>query len=196
MMTMRKGWRRASVATVAALLVGVALAQPVQYKSEAELMGAAVASPEGVRQVLMRLLQKCEPFSAATQAAGDKAFNAWQMRHRGYLAEGLRIRAELQAGYTDPAARKQFDDMVRTQIPVLVERQYRVYERSIDDVPTEDGKAAMCASYFQAIDNRQFDLTVNDPALAAFFDKRIAARAAQAVVPASDAQSPAPTSAE
>ncbi|VVE54659.1 hypothetical protein PPN31114_04946 [Pandoraea pneumonica] len=151
-------------------------AQPPQYKSEAELMGAAIASPEGVGQVLGQLVQKCGLYGEATRSHGNAALRAWESRHRDYLLEGRRVRAELQASYTDPQARASFDELLRTQLPMLVERQFTVYARSIDDQPTESGKAGLCDSYFNAVDDRQFDLTVNDPALAAFFDKRIAAR--------------------
>ncbi|VVD90248.1 hypothetical protein PIN31009_01589 [Pandoraea iniqua] len=156
--------------------VSTAWAQPPQYKSDAELMGAAIASPEGVGQVLGQLVQKCGLYGEATRAHGNAALRAWESRHREYLLEGRRVRAELQATYTDPQARQSFDELLRTQLPMLVERQFTVYARSIDDQTTESAKADLCDNYFNAVDDRQFDLTVNDPALAAFFDKRIAAR--------------------
>ncbi|VVD94403.1 hypothetical protein PIN31115_01771 [Pandoraea iniqua] len=156
--------------------VSTAWAQPPQYKSDAELMGAAIASPEGVGQVLGQLVQKCGLYGEATRAHGNAALRAWESRHREYLLEGRRVRAELQATYTDPQARQSFDELLRTQLPMLVERQFTVYARSIDDQTTEAAKADLCDNYFNAVDDRQFDLTVNDPALAAFFDKRIAAR--------------------
>lgn len=155
----------------------MALAQPPQYKNEAELMGAAIASPEGVGLVLERLVQKCGLYGESTRAHGNAALRAWQARHRDYLAEGRRVRAELQATYTDSLARQRFDDLLRTQLPMLVERQFVVYSRSIDDQATEAEKADLCDGYFNAVDDLQFDLKVNDPALAAFFDRRIAARA-------------------
>ncbi|PTD98978.1 hypothetical protein [Pandoraea apista] len=153
-----------------------ALAQPPQYKNDAELMGAAIASPEGVALVLERLVQKCGLYGESTRAHGNAALRAWQARHREYLAEGRRVRAELQATYTDAQARERFDDLLHTQLPMLVERQFVVYARSIDDQPTEAEKADLCDGYFNAVDELQFDLKVNDPALAAFFDRRIAAR--------------------
>ncbi|WP_140413426.1 hypothetical protein [Pandoraea sp. PE-S2T-3] len=176
----RKSWRRAC----ASVLVGAAVfaqastvwAQPPQYKSDAELMGAAIASPEGVGQVLGQLVQKCGLYGEATRAHGNAALRAWESRHREYLLEGRRVRAELQATYTDPQARQSFDELLRTQLPMLVERQFTVYSRSIDDQTTESAKADLCDNYFNAVNDRQFDLSVNDPALAAFFDKRIAAR--------------------
>ncbi|MDN4573221.1 hypothetical protein DBB29_05215 [Pandoraea cepalis] len=169
-----------------------ALAQPPQYKNDAELMGAAIASPEGVGEVLARLVQKCGLYGAATRTHGNAALRAWQTRHRDYLAEGRRVRAELQSTYTDPEARARFDDLLRNQLPMLVERQFVVYSRSIDDQPTESAKADLCDGYFSAVDDRQFDLKVNDPALAAFFDRRIAARAAP--VSADDAGEGSPPS--
>ncbi|VVE41391.1 hypothetical protein [Pandoraea terrigena] len=175
------GWRHlfARVTLGAAgLSAAVALAQPPQYKNDAELMGAAMASPEGVGEVLERLVQKCGLYGAATRAHGNAALRAWQTRHRDYLAEGRRVRAELQSAYTEPDARARFEDLLRNQLPMLVERQFVVYSRSIDDQPTESAKADLCDGYFLAVDERQFDLKVNDPALAAFFDRRIAARAA------------------
>ncbi len=181
-----------------------ALAQPPQYKNDAELMGAAIASPEGVGQVLARLVQKCGLYGESTRAHGNSALRAWQTRHRDYLAEGRRVRAELQATYTDTQARQRFDDLLQTQLPMLVERQFVVYARSIDDQPTEAEKADLCDEYFTAVDDLQFDLKVNDPALAEFFDRRIAARgqtnglgaAQDAVAPASSAPStPSTTSA-
>ncbi|WP_157112259.1 hypothetical protein [Pandoraea faecigallinarum] len=161
-----------------AALAGAALtfAQPPQYKNDAELMGAAMASPEGVGQVLERLVQKCGLFGDATRAHGNTALRAWQVRHREYLAEGQRVRAELKAVYTDPEARQRYDDLLSNQFPKLVERQFVVYANTIDDQPTQAAKADLCDGYFKAVDDRQFDLTVNDPALAAFFDNRIAAR--------------------
>ncbi|WP_157125830.1 hypothetical protein [Pandoraea norimbergensis] len=176
----RKSWRRAC----ASVLVGAAVfaqastvwAQPPKYKNDAELMGAAIASPEGVGQVLGQLVQKCGLYGEATRAHGNAALRAWESRHREYLLEGRRVRAELQATYTDPQARQSFDELLRTQLPMLVERQFTVYARSIDDQTTESAKADLCDNYFNAVDDRQFDLTVNDPALAAFFDKRMAAR--------------------
>ncbi|WP_353189817.1 hypothetical protein [Pandoraea pnomenusa] len=155
-----------------------ALAQPPQYRNDAELMGAAIASPEGVGEVLARLVQKCGLYGASTRAHGNSALRAWQARHRDYLAEGRRVRTELQAAYTDPDARAHFDELLGTQLPMLVERQFVVYSRSIDDQPTEAEKADLCDGYFTAVDDLQFDLKVNDPALAAFFDRRIAARGA------------------
>ncbi|AHB08577.1 hypothetical protein [Pandoraea pnomenusa] len=155
-----------------------ALAQPPQYKNDAELMGAAIASPEGVGEVLARLVQKCGLYGASTRDHGNSALRAWQARHRDYLAEGRRVRAELQATYTDSQARERFDELLRTQLPMLVERQFVVYSRSIDDQPTESAKADLCDGYFSAVDDLQFDLKVNDPALAAFFDRRISAHGA------------------
>ncbi|MFJ2992935.1 hypothetical protein [Pandoraea sp. NPDC087047] len=183
-----------SVST-AVVWTAAALAQPPQYKNEAELMGAAIASPEGVGQVLERLVQKCGLYGEATKAHGNAALRAWQTRHRDYLAEGQRVRAELRAVYTDAEARERFDDLLNNQFPMLVERQFVVYSRSIDDQPTEAAKAELCDGYFNAVDDRQFDLTVNDPALAGFFDRRIAARAEAAkdshAGAAPDAQVPA-----
>lgn len=152
------------------------LAQPPQYKNDAELMGAAIASPEGVGRVLERLVQKCGLYGESTRTHGNAALRAWQARHRDYLAEGRRVRAELQVAYTDGLARQRFEDLLQTQLPMLVERQFVVYARSIDDQPTEAEKAGLCDGYFNAVDDLQFDLKVNDPALAAFFDRRIAAR--------------------
>ncbi|MGC7406929.1 hypothetical protein ACPWR0_23635 [Pandoraea pneumonica] len=176
----RKSWRRARACVLAGAVVfaqaSTVGAQPPQYKSEAELMGAAIASPEGVGQVLGQLVQKCGLYGEATRSHGNAALRAWESRHRDYLLEGRRLRAELQASYTDPQARASFDELLRTQLPMLVERQFTVYSRSIDDQPTESAKAELCDSYFNAVDDRQFDLTVNDPALAAFFEKRLAAR--------------------
>ncbi|VVE12132.1 hypothetical protein PHO31112_02679 [Pandoraea horticolens] len=86
------------------------------------------------------------------------------------------MRAEWQAAYTDAQARERFDDLLRTQLPMLVERQFVVYSRSIDDQPTEAEKADLCDGYFNAVDDFQFDLKVNDPALAAFFERRMAVR--------------------
>ncbi|VVE69887.1 hypothetical protein PCA31118_03336 [Pandoraea captiosa] len=162
----------------AAGLVGAspAIAQPPQYTNDAERMGAAIASPEGVGQVLDRLVQKCGLYDDATRTHGARALQAWQARHRDYLAEGQRVRAELKAVYTDPEARQRFDDLLTRQFPMLVERQFVVYANTIDDQPTTAAKAELCEGYFKAVDDRQFDLTVNDPALAAFFDKRIAER--------------------
>ncbi|VVE16381.1 hypothetical protein PEP31012_02908 [Pandoraea eparura] len=177
------GWRRlfaGAIVGAAGVYMAAALAQPPQYKNDAELMGAAIASPEGVGEVLERLVQKCGLYGAATRTHGNAALRAWQTRHRDYLAEGRRVRAELQSTYTDPEARARFDDLLRNQLPMLVERQFVVYSRSIDDQPTESAKADLCDGYFSAVDDRQFDLKVNDPALAAFFDRRIAARAAGA----------------
>lgn len=167
-----------AIVGAASVCAAAALAQPPQYKNDAELMGAAIASPEGVGEVLARLVQKCRLYGAATRTHGNAALRAWQTRHRDYLAEGRRVRAELQSTYTDPEARARFDDLLRNQLPMLVERQFVVYSRSIDDQPTESAKADLCDGYFSAVDDRQFDLKVNDPALAAFFDRRIAARAA------------------
>ncbi|MDR3397741.1 MAG: hypothetical protein P4M06_09285 [Pandoraea sp.] len=178
----------------------MALAQPPQYKNDAELMGAAIASPEGVGRVLERLVQKCGLYGEPTRAHGNAALRAWQARHRDYLAEGRRVRAELQATYTDSLARQRFDDLLQTQLPMLVERQFVVYARSIDDQPTEAEKAGLCDGYFNAVDDLQFDLKVNDPTLAAFFDRRIAARgqtnglgAAQDAAASAPAASQAPT---
>ncbi|MBN4666236.1 hypothetical protein HUS70_12280 [Pandoraea nosoerga] len=174
------GMTRWRTLACAVLLAGapwtVTLAQPPQYKNEAELMGAAMASPEGVGEVLDRLVQKCGLYGEATKTRGNAALRAWQARHRAYLAEGRRVRAELQASYSDARSREQFDALVRTQLPMLVERQFVVYARSIDDQPTAAAKADLCDGYFSAVDDRQFDLTVNDPALAAFFDRRMAGR--------------------
>ncbi len=167
-----------AIVGAASVCAAAALAQPPQYKNDAELMGAAIASPEGVGEVLARLVQKCGLYGAATRTHGNAALRAWQTRHRDYLAEGRRVRAELQSTYTYPEARARFDDLLRNQLPMLVERQFVVYSRSIDDQPTESAKADLCDGYFSAVDDRQFDLKVNDPALAAFFDRRIAARAA------------------
>lgn len=177
----RNGGRRlfaCVILGVAGWYAPAALAQPPQYKNDAELMGAAIASPEGVGEVLARLVQKCGLYGAATRTHGNAALRAWQTRHRDYLAEGRRVRTELQSTYTEPEARARFDDLLRNQLPMLVERQFVVYSRSIDDQPTESAKADLCDGYFSAVDDRQFDLKVNDPALAAFFDRRIAARAA------------------
>lgn len=151
-------------------------AQPPQYRNDAELMGAAIASPEGVGLVLERLVQKCGLYGEPTRGHGNAALRAWQARHRDDLAEGRRVRAELQAAYTDAQARERFDDLLRTQLPMLVERQFVVYSRSIDDQPTEAEKAGLCDGYFNAVDDFQFDLNVSDPALAAFFERRMAAR--------------------
>lgn len=177
------GWRRLfarAFVGAGAVWATAALAQPPQYKTDAELMGAAIASPEGVGQVLARLVQKCGLYSAATRTHGNAVLRAWQVRHRDYLDEGRRVRAELQSVYTDPQERARFNDLLQTQFPMLVERQFVVYSRSIDDQTTEPAKAALCDSYFSAVDDRQFDLSVNDPALAAYLDRRIAARAAPA----------------
>ncbi|MCI3208816.1 hypothetical protein DBA20_28035 [Pandoraea capi] len=186
---MRHGiaWRRrfACVSAGAALVCAtVCAAQPPQYKNDAELMGAAIASPEGVGQVLDRLVQKCGLYGEATKAHGNAVLRAWQARHRDYLAEGQRVRAELGAVYTDPEAKRRFDDLLANQFPRLVERQFVVYANTIDDQPTQAAKADLCDGYFNAVEERQFDLTVNDPALAAFFDKRIAERASAATPPA------------
>lgn len=193
----RKSWRRARACLLAGAVVfaqaSTVWAQPPQYKSEAELMGAAIASPEGVGQVLGQLVQKCGLYGEATRSHGNAALRAWESRHRDYLLEGRRLRAELQASYTDPQARASFDELLRTQLPMLVERQFTVYSRSIDDQPTESAKAELCDSYFNAVDDRQFDLTVNDPALAAFFDKRLAARNAGPSSATSAAQAAATT---
>ncbi|VVE10969.1 hypothetical protein [Pandoraea cepalis] len=167
-----------AIVGAAGLYTAATLAQPPQYKNDAELMGAAIAAPEGVGEVLARLVQKCGLYGDATRTHGNAALRAWQTRHRDYLAEGRRVRAELQSAYTDPDERARFDDLLRTQLPMLVERQFVVYSRSIDDQPTESAKADLCDGYFSAVDDRQFDLKVNDPALAAFLDRRIAARAA------------------
>lgn len=183
-----KTWRRlfaCGVAGVALVWTAATLAQPPQYKNDAELMGAAIASPEGVGQVLDRLVQKCGLYSEATKALGNAAVRAWQTRHRDYLAEGQRVRAELRALYTDPEARQRFDDLLTNQFPMLVERQFVVYSNSIDDQPTQAAKAELCDGYFKAVDDHQFDLSVNDPALAAFFDRRIAERTASGNSPAS-----------
>ncbi|VVE78749.1 hypothetical protein [Pandoraea sputorum] len=162
-----------------------ALAQPPRYKNDAELMGAAIASPEGVGEVLDRLVQKCGLYSEATKSHGNTVLRAWQARHRDYLAEGQRVRDELRAVYTDPEARQRFDDLLTNQFPKLVERQFVVYSNTIDDQPTQSAKAEICDGYFNAVDERQFDLKVNDPALAAFFDKRMAERTTErAPVPA------------
>lgn len=191
--------RGALAGVIAAGLTALACAQPAKYKSDAELMGAALASPEGVRQVIDRLVRKCGTYGPTVRSAGDAAFAGWQSRHRAYLDEGLRVKAELQAAYTEPEARARFDELLRTQLPALVERQYAVYETTINDQLTEEGRIGMCTSYFHAIDQHQFDLKVNDPALAAFFDKRIAARQGAGgatpsapVVPSPDQRSDAP----
>ncbi|VVE41558.1 hypothetical protein PAN31108_04184 [Pandoraea anhela] len=179
-------WQRllACVSAGAALVWATASpAQAPQYESEAALMGAAIASPEGVGQVLDRLVQKCGLYGEATKARGNAALRSWQMRHRDYLAQGQRVRAELAAVYTEPEAKQRFDDLLENQFPRLVERQFVVYSNAIDDQPTQAAKAELCDGYFKAVDDRQFDLTVNDPALAAFFDKRIAAERASSATP-------------
>ncbi|AKC69993.1 hypothetical protein [Pandoraea oxalativorans] len=162
-----------------------ALAQPPQYKNDAELMGAAIASPEGVGQVLDRLVQKCGLYGEPTKAHGNAVLRAWQARHRDYLAEGQRVRDELRAVYADAEARARFDDLLTDQFPKLVERQFVVYSNTIDDQPTQTAKAEICDGYFNAVDERQFDLKVNDPALAAFFDKRMAGRTSSGNSPVS-----------
>ncbi|VVE36050.1 hypothetical protein PAQ31011_03919 [Pandoraea aquatica] len=174
-----------TLAGTALVWTTVALAQPPQYKNDAELMGAAIASPEGVGQVLDRLVQKCGLYSEATKAHGNAALRAWQARHRDYLTEGQRVRDELRAVYTDPEARQRFDDLLTNEFPKLVERQFVVYSNTIDDQPTQSAKAEMCDGYFNAVDERQFDLKVNDPALAAFFDKRMAERTSSGNSPVS-----------
>ena len=187
------GWGRLFARTVVGagiLWAAAALAQPPKYKTDAEIMGAAIASPEGVGQVLARLVQKCGLYGEATRTHGNAALRAWQTRHRDYLDEGRRVRAELQSVYTDPQERARFNDLLQTQFPMLVERQFVVYSRSIDDQPTERAKAALCDSYFSAVDDRQFDLSVNDPALAAYFDRRIAERAAPASAGSAGSDSP------
>ncbi|NWK46470.1 hypothetical protein [Ralstonia pickettii] len=159
------------------LYIGTAAAQMLKYESESELMGAAATSPTAGGQVISRLVDKCGAYSDSLRADGDQVLRSWEERHRAYLEENRRVRAQLEAMYSgNPDARKTFQYALEKQLPMLVDKQYETYAAAIDVMQTQSDKAQMCSSYYRAISEKRFDLKVNDPTLAAFLDKRIHAR--------------------
>lgn len=159
------------------LYASSAAAQVLKYENENELMGAAVASPTSADQLLRRLIEKCAAFNDSLRTSGDQALHAWEERHRDYLEENRRVRAQFESMYrTNPSARAAFRDMLEKQFPAVLDKQYEAYAAPIDAVPNQAGKVQICSSYLQAITEKKFDLKVNDPTLSAFLDKRIQAR--------------------
>lgn len=108
--------------------------------------------------------------------SGDQVLRSWDERHRAYLDENRRVRAQLEATYTKPDTRAAFKNMLEKQLPVVLNKQYEGFAAPIDMAPSRSGKVQMCNSYFQAISEKKFDLRVNDPTLSAYLDKRIQAR--------------------
>jgi len=155
-------------------------AQTLKYANEQEIYGAAAASPGSTRQVVRRLISFCEGYDQALQASGETTMTNWISRHAAYLAENAEVRARWVAASNDPkvpattrAAIKNLFDQVE---PKTIDSQFESFATPIRTIAPRSTQVEMCKSFFVAISEGEFDLKKNDPTLAAWFDKRIAAK--------------------
>lgn len=155
------------------LCTQAAWAQTPGYQNEQELMAAALGSPTSTWMILRRLIDKCAALHPALHADGLRVLSQWEARHRLYLAENRALYAQLQAT-TMPEVRRALKVAVETQIPAAVEHQYQAYAHSIDKLPEPQKRITRCGVYVAAIADGKFDLSVTDPALAAYLDKLVA----------------------
>lgn len=87
--------------TVAALVLsGSAIGQTFTYDNEAQLIGAAVASPESTRLILVNVLKFCTSNFEAVTPAANAAFSGWIERHRTYLNHSAGYRSAAKSMLT------------------------------------------------------------------------------------------------
>jgi hypothetical protein len=155
-------------------------AQTLKYANEQEIYGAAAASPDSTRQVVRRLISFCEGYDQSLQASGESAMTSWTSRHAAYLAENAEIRAHWVAASNDPkvpaTTRAAIKNMFDQVLPKTIDSQFESFATPIRTMSPQSTQVEMCKSYVKAISEREFDLQKNDPTLAAWFDKRIAAK--------------------
>lgn len=164
-------------ASILSTLSTTAAAQMLSYDNEQQLMGAAAFSPTSTYQILQKLMGKCRSYHQSLNNAGDdasdRALQSWEQRHRAYLDENARIRAQLEQMYTHPDAKKAYHEIVQKTMPEAVQKQYEAFAAPIDSAPRLQQKEQMCQAYIKAINEQKFDLRNNDPAVTAYLDKRI-----------------------
>lgn len=155
----------------------VASAQTPKYATEEQIFVAAIVSPDSIRQILLRLVGICAPYSPLLRTTGEQEFRAWEVRHQRYLDESRSVLLELEARYAspsvDPRTRQALKDMLEVSAPKIIDAQYQSAIAPIMAAASPVEKMAVCRSYVQSIASREWDLGANDPVLAEFFDTRI-----------------------
>lgn len=153
-----------------------ARAQTLTYDTEAELVGAAMVSPESTRLILLNVVEFCSTSFPSIRLAADGAYTRWVERHTVYLGHSSGYRAAAREALADKsypeANRAQIRKLLEDGIPRMVQSQTQAIVTPLQ-IAKENGTGdALCMEYFNAIDAGKFDLAVNDPQLTEFFDTR------------------------
>ncbi|RYZ20062.1 MAG: hypothetical protein EOO16_17980 [Chitinophagaceae bacterium] len=150
--------------------------QTFSYDNEAQLVGAAIASPEGTRLVLLNVVNFCSKNFQSVKTAADGAYARWMERHKIYLRHSSGYRAAAKEALTDKsypeADRARIGKLLEDGLPRIVQSQSQAAITPIQIAKENGAGDAMCKDYFKAVDAGKLDLKVNDPQLTEFFDKR------------------------
>ena len=162
---------------VAALLLHAPInAETFSYENEAQLVGAAIVSPESTRLILTKTLEFCKSNFNVTTSSANAAFSGWMKRHETYLVHSAGYRAAAKAMANDPATpeprQAELRKLLEKDFPRLVNGELQAAILPLQIAKENGTGEAMCRNYIRALDDGKFDLKVKDPQLADFFNKR------------------------
>ncbi|MDI4635543.1 hypothetical protein J7U46_20940 [Pelomonas sp. V22] len=155
-------------------------AQRLKYNSPAELAGAAAVSPEAGRQILKGLFSKCAVYGEAARRAGEAALAGWEARHDGFLEENKRLKSELLRMASSPTAtasqRSGIKNLFEVVVPQTVDAQLTALLTPIKLIEPAEAKASLCIDYAKSVQDGNWELEKNDPAVADFLKQSMRSR--------------------
>jgi hypothetical protein len=151
------------------------IAQTYIYDNKAQLIGAAIVSPEAARLILVEALTFCAKSSPSVKEDSEAAFKNWVARHKFYLnaSAGYRDAAKQMAAnqFVPDQQRAAIKKLIEVDFPRLVASQTKAVLDPLQ-IASENGVGeGMCHDYIHALDEGKFDLKTKDPQLADFYDQ-------------------------
>jgi hypothetical protein len=163
------------VTLVLVFAVKLAGAQTYTYDNQAQLIGAAITSPESTRLILVKALDFCSSIAPSVKPKSEMAFKKWIGRHTFYLKASAGYRAAAKQMAMDPSVPQQnrvmLKKLLEVDFPRLVASQTEAVIEPLRIAKENGGGQSLCQDYIAALDSGKFDLKDKDPQLAEFYDK-------------------------
>lgn len=162
-------------------LPNAVIAEPlIVNEKTTKIISMAATVPESTRQLLIGMVSYCSTFGEESRNAFNTTFSTWLQRHQGYLAESIRVKADLmtlvkQPG-NPPSYQRDIQQMYEVAIPKMIAAKIARNTKPIEVLPNTRAKASRCIADAKMVDQGLWDLKANHPDVARFLDERLRGR--------------------
>jgi len=144
------------------------------------LTGLGSTVPTSTRMFLKGVTTYCSQWGDAPATAFTFAYAEWLRRHQQYLLESARVKADLLASLARPGSPpdgvQRINHLHAVEIPAMVAAKIARNTAPVEALPDAEAKAAACIEFAHKINDGQWDLKKNQPAVARFLDGRLQRR--------------------